>query len=105
MLPSPYALEHGLTDWREWYGGAAHGVHTGLNQVGSTSHVAWGEDGHPTYGPVVYVNATACGDLVDTTHTAFWEGDFSAQRRTTAPAQPDAYRHDAVRQRVTAQAE
>ena len=104
VLPSPYGLEHGLTDWREWYGGAAHAANTALDQVGSTSHVGWDEDGHPLFGPTVYVNAGACGEVVATTHTAFWEGDGSAQRRATV-GQPDAYLHDAVRERLTTPAE
>ncbi|WP_109211951.1 MULTISPECIES: hypothetical protein [Microbacterium] len=105
VLPSPYADAHGLTDWSEWYGGVAHGVNDRLDQVGSASHVGWGDDGALLYGATVFVNASACGEAVPTTHTAFWNEpstDAAARRLSTAPtAQPDAYRHGAVRERVS----
>lgn len=114
VLPSPYALAHGQEDWRDWAGGAAHGVHTGLDQVGTSSHVGWLEDGAIRFAPTLYVNASRCGELVPTTHTAFWEepaqeaaslrslsSEASASRVTEAgPTRPPAYRHEDVRDRT-----
>jgi hypothetical protein len=102
VLPSPYALSTGESDWRNWYGGVAHGVNDRLDQVGSASHVGWSEDGGVMYGPTVYLNASTCGAAVPTTHLAFWEGGDTLQRRSTAePRHPDTYRHEAVRERVS----
>lgn len=104
VLPSPYAVAAGETDWREWYGGVAHGVNDALDQVGSASHVGWGDAGELLYGPTVYLNASACGAAVATTHLAFWEVEATQQRRSAAGTQhPDAYRHEVVRERVTDQ--
>ncbi|GAA2724945.1 hypothetical protein [Cellulomonas aerilata] len=69
ILPSPYALEHGLTDWRQWFGGAAHGVNERLRQVGTASHGGYLPDGRLMLVPTVYVNADRCGTAVPTSHT------------------------------------
>jgi hypothetical protein len=127
VLPSPYAVEHGQDDWRDWFGGAAHGVNTALDQVGTSSHDAWRDDGTVRFAPTVYVNATQCGELVPTSHTAFWEepadegmalssmstdedaalsslSEASTSRLAEdRPARPEAYHRDAVRDRVTEQ--
>ncbi|WP_203580101.1 hypothetical protein [Microbacterium hibisci] len=104
VLPSPYAAANGLTDWRQWYGGIAHGVNDALDQVGSASHVGWGDAGEVLYGATVYVHASACGEAVPTTHAAFWEepSTDAATRRLSAAStpQPEAYRHEAVRDRA-----
>lgn len=107
VLPSPYALEHGQGDWRHWFGGAAHGVNSTLDQVGSTSHTGWHGDGSLRLDPVVYVNASECGAAVPTTHAAFWEEPAvdptpaSEAARTAAPAaQPEGYDRSSVQERV-----
>ncbi len=117
VLPSPWAVANGEEDWRNWYGGPAHGVHTGLDQVGTRAHDAWHADGSIRFAPTVYVNASRCGESVHTTHAAPWEeqteaslpasGDAfpatarpSARTVTSAVPQPAAYRHDAVRERA-----
>ncbi|SOC53748.1 hypothetical protein [Ornithinimicrobium cerasi] len=114
VLPSPYAVEQGQDDWRDWFGGAAHGVNTGLDQVGTSSHDAWRDDGTIRFAPTVYVNASQCGELVPTSHTAFWEepadegmalSSLSSEVSTSRvaqglPAQPRAYHRDAVRERI-----
>lgn len=117
VLPSPWAVANEVTDWHEWYGGAAHGAHTGLDQVGSMAHGGWHDDGVPQLVPTLYVNASQCGELVPTTHTAFWEESHDEAVTTTATtaepaearrgatsvtsARPAAYGHKAVRERLT----
>ncbi|ROR65690.1 hypothetical protein [Agrococcus jenensis] len=107
VLPSPYALEQGQEDWRDWIGGAAHGVNAALDQVGSTSHTGWHVDGSPRLDPVVYTNASACGAAVTTSHTAFWEeaapegAAATAGARTAASGQqPEGYEHARAQERI-----
>jgi hypothetical protein len=111
VLPSPYAVAEGQSDWRSWFGGVAHGVHTGLDQVGTASHGGWNEDGTIGSVPTVYVNASRCGELVETTHQAFWEepGDTLRTLATTGETasgtsmdRPSAYDHGVIAERVRA---
>jgi hypothetical protein len=110
VLPSPYALAHGTTEWMEWYGNVAHAVNTELDQVGSGSHVGWDADGGLVYAPTVYLNASRCGVAVPTTHRAFWEGGSSDEDAADATMQrlhggdglqPEPYRHELIRERVS----
>ncbi len=106
ILPSVHADTHGVTDWRGWYGGAAHGVNSELNQVGTTSHGGYLEDGSRRDVPTVYVNADRCGQVVETTHTPFWLQDGStadaATRTATPGARPGGYGVGAASERVLA---
>lgn len=73
------------------------------------------DDGLPQMVPTVYLNASQCGELVPTTHTAFWEEGAaemtstaaSLGARTAGPSReaapverPAAYGRDAVRDRL-----
>lgn len=72
VLPSPYAVEHGIEDWREWLSGGAYGVHTGLDQAAGSAQSAMPGNQYRS-DPVVWVEASRCGERVATTHTAYWE--------------------------------
>lgn len=105
VLPSPWAVTHGVEDWHEWIGGPAHGVHTGLDQVGTRAHLDNHEDGSVRFAPTLYLNASTCGELVPTTHEAYWDGVedelalgtssarvSSAEPAATPGSRPAAYR-------------
>ena len=68
ILPSLYAVDQGTNDWREWATvHVAHGVNTELDQVGAGTHVGFADDGWLYGAPTVYLNASSCGEVVDTT--------------------------------------
>lgn len=72
VLPSPYAVEQGIDDWRQWLSPGAHAVHTGLDQAGGSAQSAVPGDPFRS-DPVVWVHASSCGERLPTTHTAYWE--------------------------------
>lgn len=89
VLPTLWSVAHGVDDWTRWFGSAVHAASRPLDQVASASHSGYHEDGAPTYGATVYVNASRCGVEVETTHDPF--------HLTEAPAAPDGAGLDAAR--------
>jgi hypothetical protein len=73
VLPSPWSVANGVDDWHGWIGGPAHGVHTELDQVGTRAHLDNHEDGSVRFAPTLYLNASTCGEVVPTTHEAYWD--------------------------------
>ena len=93
VLPSPYAVANGIDDWRQWQSYGAYAVHTRLDQVGGSAQSAVPGESFRA-DPVVYVNASQCGELVPTTHTAHWEQSPPPSGSTTDGSQPIAPRPD-----------
>ncbi|GAA1477181.1 hypothetical protein GCM10009623_16270 [Nocardioides aestuarii] len=66
VLPSVYGDRRDL-GWRTWVAGAGHAVDSETDRAGTTTHV--GFDGRRlVFAPTVYVNASACGREVTTSH-------------------------------------
>lgn len=78
ILPSLHAVRTGQRDWREWYSThAAHAVDGGVDQVGAGTHVGYDADGVPVGAATVFLRASTCGQLVDTTHASGQVEDLS----------------------------
>ncbi|WP_438853729.1 hypothetical protein [Agromyces sp. M3QZ16-3] len=86
ILPSLHAVETGESDWREWHGSAVHAVNAGLDQAASGSHSGFADDGTPTWGATVWVNASQCGVEVETTHDPWHLTDLESARAESAEA-------------------
>jgi hypothetical protein len=86
ILPSLHAIDTGEADWREWHGSAVHAVHSGLDQAASGSHSGFTEDGTPTRGATVWVNASQCGVEVETTHDPWHLTDLESARAASTEA-------------------
>lgn len=80
ILPSLHAVREGIDDWHEWHGSAVHAVHSALDQAASGSHSGYTEDGTPTWGATVWVNASQCGMEVETTHDPWHLTDLESAR-------------------------
>lgn len=78
ILPTLHNVASGATDWRDFHGvGAVHAVHTGLDQAATGTHSGFDSDGMPTFDATVYLNSSACGVEVETTHDPFHLTDIS----------------------------
>lgn len=79
ILPSLYAVDEGTEDWHQWATvHAAHAVNSGLDQVGSGTHVGFSDEGRLLGAPTVYLNASTCGEVVDTTQDPWHLTDRAA---------------------------
>jgi hypothetical protein len=79
ILPSLYAVGEGTEDWRQWAAvHAAHAVNSGLDQVGAGTHVGFSDEGRLLAAPTVYLNASTCGEVVDTTQDPWHLTDRAA---------------------------
>ncbi len=79
VLPSLYAVAAEVDDWHQWAAiHVAHGVNAGLDQVGAGTHVGFADDGRLLGAPTVYLNASSCGEVVDTTQDPWHLTDRSA---------------------------
>lgn len=61
-----------------------HGVNGELSQAASGSHSGYTEDGAPTFGATVWVNASQCGVEVETTHDPWHLTDLETAREASA---------------------
>ena len=86
VLPSVYAVEHGVTDWRQWHTKAVHAVNGELDQAVTATQTGVDEDGRPTWGATVWVNASSCGVEVATTHDPWHVTDLESGREASAEA-------------------
>jgi hypothetical protein len=86
VLPSLYAAENDVTDWRGWHTNAVHGINGELDQAASGSHTGFDADGRPTFGATVWVNASRCGVEVATTHDPWHLTDLESARAASAAA-------------------
>lgn len=84
LLPSLHGASEGVDDWREWHVAAVHAVHAGLDQAGSASHSGELDDGTPSWGATVWVNASQCGVEVPTTHDPWHLTDLESARAEAA---------------------
>jgi hypothetical protein len=92
ILPSPYALATGIDDWQKWaLTHAAHAVNAELDQVGAGSHVGFSPEGWLLGAPTVYVNASQCGQVIDTTQDP-WHLTERAEAQATAGVTGDPSR-------------
>jgi hypothetical protein len=71
VLPTLWSVENVVDDWSQWHGSAVHAVNAALDQAASASDTGLDEDGVPSYGATVYVNASQCGVEVQTTHDPY----------------------------------
>ena len=79
VLPSLYAVDEGIEDWQQWAAvHAAHAVNSGLDQVGAGTHVGFSDEGRLLGAPTVYLNASTCGEVVDTTQDPWHLTDRAA---------------------------
>ena len=84
VLPSVHAVEKDLTDWRDWHVVAVHGVNAELDQAATGTHNGFDEQGEPTFGATVWVNASSCGVEVATTHDPWHLTDLESAREMSA---------------------
>jgi len=79
VLPSLYAVDEGIEDWQRWAAvHVAHAVNSGLDQVGAGTHVGFSDEGRLLGAPTVYLNASTCGEVVDTTQDPWHLTDRAA---------------------------
>jgi hypothetical protein len=106
VLPSPFAVANGIGDWRQWQSFGAYAVHTRLDQVGGSAQSA-APGGEFRADPVVYLNASRCGERVPTTHTAYWEQPPQASPAPTGETspstvqRPEGYDRAAIEERLS----
>lgn len=94
VLPTLWSVEHGVEDWQQWFGSAVHAASSPLDQVASASHSGYRENGWPTFGATVYVNASRCGVEVPTTHDPYGIGAAPTDGAGLDAARATAARHD-----------
>jgi hypothetical protein len=84
ILPSLYAVDEGIEDWQRWAAvHIAHAVNSGLDQVGAGTHVGFSDEGLLLGAPTVYLHASMCGEVVDTTQDPWHLTDRAAAQDAT----------------------
>lgn len=79
ILPSPYTVDKGIQDWQQWAAlHAAHAVNSEIDQVGAGAHVGFSDEGRLLSAPTVYLHASTCGEVVDTTQDPWHLTDRAA---------------------------
>ena len=84
VLPSLYAAENGISDWREWRTSAVHGINGELDQAATSTHAGFDEGGRPIWRATVWVDVSTCGEEVATTHDPWHLTDLESAREASA---------------------